>query len=108
MVIVAAARRTPTAGRARRAREWPRFAREQPRRFAPREWALAHIGYQRATAKLNDFIKSFAIAKGEPWTTDIVPKMNRPNLRYARDADREELSPHYGHLAGYLRGTGLE
>jgi hypothetical protein len=43
-----------------------------------------------------------ALAAGEPWTTDIVPKKNGPNLLYVNEADRLALEPEYKKLEAYL------
>lgn len=51
--------------------------------FTPRAWALAHTGSRNATRLLNDQLRSIATAKGERWTTDIVEKVNRPNMAWA-------------------------
>jgi hypothetical protein len=51
-------------------------------RFSPRAWALAHTGSRNATRQLNERLRAIALAKGEPWTRDIVEKVNAPNLAY--------------------------
>jgi glycosyltransferase involved in cell wall biosynthesis len=58
---------------------------ETHERFTPRAWALAHTGSRNATARLNAHLKALALSRGEPWTVDIVEKINNPNLAY-RDA----------------------
>jgi glycosyltransferase involved in cell wall biosynthesis len=50
--------------------------------FTPRAWALANTGSRNATFKLNANLRSLAEARGERWTTDIVEKVNKPNLAY--------------------------
>lgn len=52
------------------------------RTFTPRAWALAQTGSKNATRKLNGLLKSIAESKGEPWTVDIVEKVNNPNFSY--------------------------
>ncbi len=60
--------------------------------FTPRAWALSHSGSRNATEVLNRTLKGIAQAKGEPWTLDIVEKVNAPNLAYkAADAIPEHL-----------------
>jgi len=73
--------------------------------FRPREWALAHSGYRHATRQLNEALKDMAVARGEPWTRDIVPKTNRPNLRYAHDDDRMGMQTAYEDIKRFLRPT---
>lgn len=56
-------------------------------KFTPRAWALAQTGSKNATRKLNSLLKSIAESKGEPWTVDIVEKVNNPNFSYkAKDS----------------------
>lgn len=55
---------------------------ENYRRFTPRAWALAQTGSNNATRKLNGLLRSIAESKGEPWTVDIVEKVNNPNFSY--------------------------
>lgn len=50
--------------------------------FSPREWALKHSGSRNATSTLNLLLKSVVQSKGEKWSTDIVEKVNNPNLAY--------------------------
>ncbi|WP_031496975.1 glycosyltransferase [Bryobacter aggregatus] len=50
--------------------------------FNPRPWALANIAPVVTTAKLNTILKEMALARGEEWSSDIVPKCNVPNIRY--------------------------
>jgi glycosyltransferase involved in cell wall biosynthesis len=71
-------------------------------RFRPRGWAMDHTGYARSTVVLNDALRAAALARGEPWTRDIVPKVNRPNLRYKSDADRGAMAPAFDELSRYL------
>ena len=72
-------------------------------RFQPRRWALANTGYAYATETLNSLLKQLAGQAGEPWTNDIVPKINSPNLLYANEADRLALEPTYADLLQYMR-----
>lgn len=52
------------------------------RKFTPRTWALTQTGSKNATRKLNSLLRSIAESKGEPWTVDIVEKVNNPNFSY--------------------------
>jgi hypothetical protein len=38
-----------------------------------------------------------------PWTRDIVPKKNTPEVRYVHESDREQMEPEYPLLAPFLR-----
>jgi glycosyltransferase involved in cell wall biosynthesis len=73
---------------------------DHPDQFRPREWALSHTGYLQATGTLNSRLRELALARGEPWTRDIVPKTNRPNARYKHDIDSTTLENGYQYLAG--------
>jgi glycosyltransferase involved in cell wall biosynthesis len=66
--------------------------------FRPRAWAMAHTGYRFSNDLVNARLREIATARGEPWTRDIVDKVNRPNLRYKREEDRVELAPLYDRL----------
>ncbi len=57
-------------------------------RFSPRAWAIRHISPLVSTATLNRILRAHALARGEPWTQDIVPKENRPELSYLDPAER--------------------
>lgn len=77
------------------------FMLESYHRFSPRQWALENSGSKNATRRLNDVLKQIAMAKGEPWSVDIVEKVNTPDLSYrVKDAipiDRQAscLVDHY-------------
>lgn len=75
---------------------------ENHAKFAPREWASQNVGCMNATGRLNDLLRDRARSRGEVWTRDIVPKVNRPNLRYGSERDRLELEPGYRELENYL------
>ncbi len=47
-----------------------RLITEAPMR-TPRDWALAHLGSDRAAAKLNGWLKERAADRALPWSTDI-------------------------------------
>ena len=72
-------------------------------RFSPRQWALAHTGWERSTHALNDALREPALRRGEPWTRDIVGRRNAPNLRYASAGLYREFEAEYAALAGWLR-----
>jgi len=70
---------------------------------ATRTWAMEHTGAPRATQLLNERLRGLALAAGEPWTRDLVPKKNAPNLRYVRQQDSIDLSSKYQELCAFLR-----
>jgi hypothetical protein len=76
---------------------------ERSTQFSPRQWALAHTGYELATHRLNDALASLASRRGGSWTVPIVAKKNQPNLCYASDSDRRRFDAEYKRLAEYLR-----
>ena len=71
--------------------------------FSPRDWALQNTGYDVSTRRLNKLLKALAEQNGEPWSRNIVPKTNRPHLRYATDDAQAEMEPEYERLQGFLR-----
>lgn len=79
-----------------------RFARE-PSRVSVRAWALGHTGAYRATETINDLLRQLALDNGEPWTLDIVPKKNAPNLRYLEAGRFRDFEDDYTRMAKYLR-----
>jgi glycosyltransferase involved in cell wall biosynthesis len=88
--------------------------------YEPRTWALNHISCIKTTDRLNSYLRERAIAHGESWTRDIVPKTNSPGLRYYNVADdkrfeeynlglkkyfveRDSADPGLAHRAGSIR-----
>ncbi len=79
---------------------------EGGQRFHPREWALAHTGWERSTHTLNDALRELALRWREPWTRDIAGRRNAPNLRYARAGLYREFETEYTALSRWLRPAG--
>jgi len=73
-----------------------------PRQFSPRAWALDNAGCTNSTRKLNDRLKELSLARGEPWTTGVAVKANRPDLEYKSQQDAERLGPVLHHLRRFL------
>lgn len=71
--------------------------------FRPLAWARDNSGYLNSTAALNAVLRQMVTQRGLPWTRDIVPKKNAPEVRYVRDEDRELMQPEYPLLAEFLR-----
>ena len=66
--------------------------RESWRDYNPRDWALRNISPLITTEKLNDVIKKIAINDNEPWTCDIVPKVNAPEVKYYFDEHNNKFT----------------
>lgn len=73
-----------------------------PQAFQPRSWALANTGYCRSTMQVNSMLRAMAVQRGTPWTTDIVPKVNRPHAQYKADEDRIAFEPAFDELSQFL------
>ncbi len=71
-------------------------------RYHSREWLLANSGYRNSSQKLNALLREEALRRGEPWTTDIVPKLNRPNLEYVSERDAERMKDGWAELQDAL------
>jgi glycosyltransferase involved in cell wall biosynthesis len=69
--------------------------------FAPRSWVMTNMSCQAATRIVNEFIKDYAEKTGENWTTDILVKVNDPNLAYWDPSQRELLARDYERLASF-------
>ena len=74
-----------------------------PDAFHPLEWARANSGYLNSTRAMNTLLRQMAERRGLPWTRDIVPKKNAPEVRYAEERDRLVMEPEYPLLAPFLR-----
>lgn len=74
--------------------------------LSPRAWFDQHSGYRRATARLNDLLRAEAARRGEPWTADIVAKVNRPYLAYADPEDEQRLAAGRRELTALLAPAG--
>lgn len=53
--------------------------------FQPREWITRNSGSTLSTTKLNTLLRNISCDEGLVWTTDIVEKINCPNLAYKLD-----------------------
>lgn len=78
-------------------------ALDHPNGFTPRAWGMEHCSYARSTRLLNEKLKEAALARGEPWTIDIAPKVNRPDPTYKLESDAERLKFVPEHMAQFLR-----
>lgn len=75
---------------------------DSPGRFRPRAWAMAHTGWRRSTEILNELLRDLAQRRGLPWSCDIEPKKNAPNLRYTREGVYRRFDGAYAGLEEYL------
>jgi glycosyltransferase involved in cell wall biosynthesis len=57
--------------------------------YRPREWALAHISPLLTTERLAAALSR--LAPQTPWTTGLVPKVNRPDVQYFHPEDATGL-----------------
>lgn len=71
---------------------------ENYREFRPREWFLAHTGCRNSTRKLNELLRQEAQRRGEPWTCDIMAKVNRIRLEYLDAQAANALAPAWQRL----------
>lgn len=76
------------------------------RQYSPRTWALENTGYQIATERLRECLAEIVDRAEGVWNHQSVPKINRPNLRYASAEDRLRFDAVYDEkLVKYLRRT---
>ena len=71
-------------------------------RFDPADYAREELGWPNATRKVNAALRAMALAKGHPWTRDIVGKRNAPNLRYIEPGTYSRFAADYESLAASL------
>jgi glycosyltransferase involved in cell wall biosynthesis len=71
--------------------------------FSPRAWALENTGYLRSTRIVNDRLREISLQQGEPWDTDIVAKVNRPEFKYKNPEDAARFAPILDHLRQFVR-----
>ena len=72
------------------------------KKFNTRKWAVKNTGYLRSTKILNALLKKASLKRGDKWTRDIVPKINRPNAMYKYEKDRKALEPERKKLIKFL------
>jgi len=76
-------------------------------RYAPREWILAHMTAERATAALAAHLNARALAVGEPWTRGLVVKTSTLDAqRYWNPDDRARFAADYAFLESSLLPIG--
>jgi hypothetical protein len=75
---------------------------DTPGGFRPREWALAHAGYQNCTAIVDAALRKAAAERNLPYTRPITQKYNFPNPSYVSVADRRSYDEEYVKLQSYL------
>jgi glycosyltransferase involved in cell wall biosynthesis len=73
-------------------------------RYRPREWALANMTCQQATAILEEAVRKIATAAGEDWTTGLTVKTSRLETQsYWNPNDKSKFEADYAFLAEQLR-----
>ena len=70
--------------------------------FSARDWFLANTGYERTTARVNAALRELSLSRGERWTEDIVPKVNRLGLQYADPEEASRMRPGWQRLEACL------
>jgi len=74
--------------------------------YSPRSWALRHVDPAVTTARLNDAMKKQARRENRPWTVDLAPKYNGPELsRYPRSDAHKNLVTMKEVVERYRRGN---
>jgi hypothetical protein len=68
----------------------------------PRRWGLENSSHTRSTEKLNAVLRADALARGQPWTRDIVARSNSPESKYANPDDALRLAPWNAALKNYI------
>ncbi len=72
--------------------------------YDPRAWVMENMTPQIATERLNEAIKRVALARGEPWSSDIVVRtVQLKRAPYWNPADADRFSSDYAHLRSLLR-----
>jgi hypothetical protein len=68
-----------------------RFFRDNWQAFHPREWALANISAPVTTRSLEAVLSRLALQRGEPWTSGLRVKVNRPEVEYLETTHPDPL-----------------
>lgn len=55
--------------------------------FHPRRWAEAHISPKTSTRVLSSRLRDIELVRGKRWTSDLLPKVNQPELAYLNESD---------------------
>jgi glycosyltransferase involved in cell wall biosynthesis len=73
-------------------------------RYSPREWVLANMTCEQATATLERHLRDRAISDGESWTEGLVAKTSTLDTqRYWNPEDRGRFEDDYRFLASTLK-----
>jgi hypothetical protein len=72
-------------------------------RYTPREWVLANMTAEKATAILQDRVREETLALGETWTEGLVVKTSTlDSQRYWNPDDRSRCGADYAFLESAL------
>ena len=67
------------------------YFRENWARYNARDWAMKNISPLITTKKLSECLKKIAHDNNEPWTQDIVSKVNVPEVKYLFTDDKQKM-----------------
>ena len=74
------------------------------RSYAPRQWVLEHMTCQKATAAVEDAVRTSAERAGEAWTTGLVVKTSTLDTqKYWNPEDRDRFAADYRFLESAIR-----
>ncbi len=77
--------------------------------FQPRDWVLAHMSCQRATAILEECVRAHAVSAGENWTRGLAVKVGHLNgMQYWDPADKGRFESDYDFLRSKIRAKSTE
>jgi glycosyltransferase involved in cell wall biosynthesis len=75
--------------------------------FSPRDWVMANLTCQQATAILGEAIRNRASLEGECWTRGLAVKVaHLHTMCYWDEDDRKRFEPDYAFLRSALRTEG--
>lgn len=74
--------------------------------FAPRDWTMANVSCQNATAVMGEVIRKVAAREGEAWTQPLAVKVNRLHtMAYWDETDNGRFREDYAHLRSVIVGS---
>lgn len=60
--------------------------------FTPDSWAMSHISPMVSSKLLSEKLKEIELSEGRQWTSELMPKVNRPELTYLHPEHKWLLS----------------
>jgi len=74
--------------------------------YDPRAWIMENMSAQICSARLNESIKRVAVARGEPWSSDIVVRTSGlARSPYWNPEDAVRFESDYAYLRSLIRQT---